>query len=237
MPRSDSSVTIVAATVLLDRLIGLLGLTLLGFIAAVFVPSVWEIPELKIAIGVFAAASLIGVSGLWLALQPGVLRWRLVPWLQSVRVVGGLVREVLSGLKLFQSRPTVIWFAVLMSVAGHCFNVTAFACCIWGLGLEASVPTIATFFVVFPVVEVVASVLPLPGGVGAREGGVQFLFAALRPEIAVAAGSAGLFAALGFSAVSILLAAVCGVVAACGIPRRRQPLSNVSDRQSVLEPS
>lgn len=231
------SVTIIAATVLLDRLIGILGITLLGVTAAAFVPIAWTVRELSVAISMFAMASTIGVAGLWLATQPSVLQWKIVLWLQSVRGIGGFVREVINGLKLFHSRPAFIWSALLMSVAGHCCNVTAFACCIWGMGLESRVPTIATLFVVFPVVEVVAAMLPLPGGVGAREGGVQYLFAAMRPEIGAVAGSAGLFAALGFSAVSILLAAVCGVIAACGVPSRWRASADLPLKCAALEHS
>ncbi len=222
----NCSVTVVAATVLLDRLIGVLGIALLGFVAGCLQPELLEVSELSLGIAVFGIASAVGVAGLLLALQPSVLEWRIVRWLETVRFVGGIFKEIVNSLRLYQTRRRVIWQSVLISVAGHCCNVLAFGCCVVGLGVSTMAPAFGTYFVLFPVVEIVASVLPLPGGVGAREGGVQVLFVAI--VSGAGAASAGLFSALAFSGVSIVVAAMCGVVAVSKLGRIRSERDHAS---------
>ncbi len=235
--------TVVTTTVVLDRVMGLLCLLLLGFLMSLGNPSLWVKPELWPALMLLGGGTLAGAIGSAIVLHPAVLTSKLsraclrLVGVDSVEACGSnsadalprgsrlnedktqsgvqkIVTQLLGAVRLYQERKRVIFGAVLMSLVIHAANATSYFCCTAALGLTNEAPSYATHLVVVPVAEVAASVLPLPGGIGAREGALQVLFVACG-EVAdlEAARNAGFYTAVGYSLASVIAAVIGGLVA------------------------
>lgn len=223
--------TVVTTTVILDRVLGLLCLVLLGFLMSLANPLLWRRPELAPALLLLAGGTLAGAIGFAIVLHPAVLTSKLLraglklvgvdttqpldqPDAPPQSTLAKIVTQLLGAVRLYQERKRVLLAAVLMSLVIHAANATSYFCCTAALLLTAEAPSYTTHLVVVPVAEVAASVLPLPGGIGAREGALQVLFTACG-EVANAesARNAGFYTAVGYSLASVISALIGGLVA------------------------
>jgi uncharacterized protein (TIRG00374 family) len=198
---------IVAATVVLDRLIGLYSLVLVGAVASLLHPSFWSHPELSAVMLVFLGGSVAGLVGLLIALHPAALKSRFMTKLQALPRVGSVVIELCRGVALYQTRRRVLAGAVGLGLIVHLTNISAFVCCTAALGM-VEIPSWLTHLFIVPVAEIAAAFLPLPGGIGAREGALQVLYGFTTGS--EAATQAGFFAGLSFSLLSIGVALIGG---------------------------
>ena len=208
---NPDSRAVVAATVVLDRVMGLLSLMLLGCGASLAYPALWENAQLLSAVLLLAGGSCAGLLGIGLMLHPVVVKSRLVKWCERLPKIGGVVRELVRGVSLYQQRPRVLLSALLMSVVIHIANCSGYYCCTLALHLGEIVPSFGMHLVLVPVAEIAAAVLPLPGGIGAREGALQYLYGACSVVPGVA--ESGFFAAVGYSVVSVTVAVLGGCCA------------------------
>lgn len=213
---------IVTGTVIVDRVLGLVSLTLLGFVMACCHPSLWAQPELAPALMILAGGTLAGTAVIGTLLHPAASKSTWLGKICQLPKVGELVRQVMQALRLYQSQRSMVLSAVVLSVIGHIANVGAFYASCEALHLTQVAPSFALFLVTVPVAEVAANVLPLPGGIGAREGALQVLFAALSGHGA-SGGEAGFFIAVGFSLACVVFAALGGAIALLLAPRAISP--------------
>lgn len=198
---------VVAATVVLDRLLGLYSLILVGAFASVLHPSLWSHPQLGAVMLLFSGGSVAGFVGLLIALHPAALTSRVMTRLQALPKVGRLIGELCRGVALYQTRRGVLFAAVGLGLVVHLANISALVCCTAAMGM-VEVPSWLSHLFIVPVAEIAAAFLPLPGGIGAREGALQVLYGwASGSE---AATQAGFFAGLSFSLLSIVVALVGG---------------------------
>ena len=205
---------VAAATVVLDRIIGLMGLIVLGTVAGIAIDAQVDSAGLQIATVILAGGTLVGLGGLFAMLKSNITQLKLFAAIYKWRFVGGIVKQVADGVTHYQSQPGVVWKGFAISVVGHIANVGSYYCCMLALQLSDVAPSLLAHFWIIPVAETAAAVLPLPGGIGAREGAVQFLFGALAATAVLreAAPEAGFFTAISFSTVSVAVAAVCGLI-------------------------
>jgi uncharacterized protein (TIRG00374 family) len=200
---------IVAATVFLDRVLGMLSLLLLGCLAALVHRDLWDHPQMSMAILAFAIGSGVGLIAITVMLHPAATNSRLAQKLTKLPRVGGIVKELMRGVSLYQTRRRVLVAAILMSLVGHAANVTAYFCCAEALQIADQAPSYATHLLIVPVAELAASFLPLPGGIGAREGALQYLYGITLTTTGDLPQS-GFYVAIAFSLVSIIVAALTG---------------------------
>lgn len=210
----------VTATVVLDRILGLMALLLVGASAALLHTDLWNHPQLSTGMLLLTTGSLVGVTALCVMLHPAAVRSRLWKRLSDLPKIGGIVEELTRGVSLYQQRRRTIVGCLLLSMAGHISSITACFCCVVALRQTVLAPGYLTHALLVPIAEVAASVLPLPGGIGAREGAMQYLYANLSSS-GTAAGEAGFFVAIGFSLVSIVVAAA-GAAVAMGLAGGRE---------------
>ena len=197
---------VAAATVLLDRVLGLQSLLLVGALAAL---AVRDLPEAWLHTAIFWlfwGGSLAGLVGLALLLQPVVTRSRLVAQFGRLPYVGHFAMDVLHGVTLYQSRPRVLCVAVLIGLASHACLIVGFYCCALAIGGWA--PSLLTQFYFMPAAEVVG-LLPMPSGIGPLEWAISESYGASAPPTISrqAAQAEGLFAAIAFRFVQMLIAA------------------------------
>lgn len=196
--------TTAVATVLLDRILGLLALFLIGALAA------WpqwddlrERAELKAVVGLLVIGSAAGLVGLALMLIPAVTRSRLWQQLARLPVVGHMIAELVEGVRLYQSQPRVLFVALGISVVGHLGTISSFYFSAKAVSGASFVPGYAPHLFFIPAAEL-AGIVPLtPGGVGLLEEAVNALY-----KLNGAADGTGILTCLAYRAVTLAIALV-----------------------------
>ena len=224
-----------AATVPLDRGIGLLAFILIGAIAGLVrwdtIPA--GLPRLAV-IGLVVLA-VLGVAFLCALLLAPMPRRRRKPSEEAAQYDDDprpvpdeavdaptrrqrLGRELLLGLSLLRESRTSVMIAFLLATVGHACLCLSLYCCLPAYP-AAAVPVTATdHFWLVPAAEVPAAFLPVPGGVGAREGTLSLLYGSLSADEDVSRRYAeiGVIVAATFSSVCLVLAAIIGTLLALG---------------------
>lgn len=202
-----------AATVLLDRILGLIPLVLLGAFASLFAKSVASTMVDTGMRWILWGGSVGGILGLVVMLQPSFTRSIWIRSLSKLPYVGRIFVEVLNGVTLYQSRPRVLIFAVLMGFVGHIVTIGGFYYGALGVRVDWAPDLIAHLYFM-PLAEVLGMLpSPVPGGIGPLElaVGQAYVLAAGDAVPVEVARSAGIDATIAFRIVNFLLAAVGGV--------------------------
>lgn len=238
--------TVAVATVLLDRIVGLLSLFILGALMTLVVRGLPASPEIRIVTCLLWLGSISGILGLTVALIPGSTRWWLVRQLPRLPLVGRTCGELMQGVVLYQARPQVIVSSVLIGMASRTVAIIGFYCA--GRAIEPWVLDLAKHFYFMPMAELFATLLPTPGGIGGLEGAVQYSYQSLAEGVVppLAAQHAGFVAALIFRLVAV---GVAGLGMCCSIlvqevetsvlaevpatPRATVPLPSASVRKGL----
>lgn len=196
--------TTAVATVLLDRILGMLALFLIGALAA------WpqwddirERAELKAVVGLLAIGSAAGLVGLTLMLIPAVTRSRIWQSLARLPIVGHMITELVEGVRLYQTQPRVLFVALGISVIGHFGTISSFYFSAKAISGESFVPAYAQHLFFIPAAEL-AGIVPLtPGGVGLLEEAVNALY-----KLNGAADGTGILTCLAYRAVTLAIALI-----------------------------
>lgn len=196
--------SVAVATILLDRIQGLVGLLLVGAAASLVV--VDGVEHRDQIVTVLWGGSVAGLTGLIIMLHPATPGAWWMTRLTHVPKVGGIVADVAGGIALYQKRKSVLAVAVAMSVVSHLGLISSFYCCTLVVSTQAETLDYATNLLLFPLAQFVGFIVPVPGGVGALEGAVQELFK-------LAGGNPGisLLAAGAYRLIQILIAAIGSV--------------------------
>ena len=194
---------IAAATVVIDRIVGLLALLLIGGLAVLVPTPLSSQAGFKPAMAVFWIGSAAGLFALAVALHPALPRSR---WLQRVvrwPLVGRPIGELINALLLYQTRRRVIVFTLGLSLVSHLGLLSGFYLGALALHRPEAIPGFIEHLQMVPAAELVGVLIPLPGGSGALEGAMSELY-----RMAGSHPGDGLLTALAYRAVTILIALV-----------------------------
>jgi glycosyltransferase 2 family protein len=194
---------IAAATVVIDRIVGLLALLMIGGIAVLVPTRLVGQPAFKPAMLVFWAGSAAGLFALLVAMHPALPRSRWLNRMVGWPLVGRPIGELINALLLYQTRRRVIAFTLALSLVSHFGLLLGFYVGALALHDPAAVPTFVEHLQMIPAAELVGVAIPLPGGSGALELAVAELY-----RLAGAAAGDGLLTALAYRAVTIVIALV-----------------------------
>jgi uncharacterized protein (TIRG00374 family) len=206
--------TVAIATIIVDRVIGLLGLLFLtGFVGIFYWQEAWDVETLRwilIFVWCVSAATILGwfaVAMLPLPLAGIRERVRRFPGLG--KIFAALVRCV----ELYRNHSQAIVVSMLLAMLAHVGFVSSFYLCSLSVGKE--VPTWQAQFLLVPIGMVVQAVPLTPGGnLGVGEWVYKKLFEfKIGPDLAVA----GLLACVAMRVVSWAVALI-GLV--CYLPLR-----------------
>jgi len=203
--------SVAVATVLLDRVLGLLALFMVGSVATLLPNEIPHNPKLELATSLLWAGTLGGLAGLVVLLFPATTKWGWVNRLPNLRFVGKILGELLHGVKLYQSKPKVVLAAMGLSLLGHAGLITGFYLCARWMR-QPWIPDLTSHFYFMPNAELFGVLIPTPGGVGALEGAIGWFYAQLRPpQIPLdQAEGAGIMAGVAFRVITLVIAAVGG---------------------------
>jgi len=154
------------------------------------------------------AISLVGIFGIVAMLQ--VSRFRKAKWFRKVAglpKVGPLVHRMTAIFMLYRNRPDAIVGGFALSMVVNVF----FAIGIWSVAmfLPGDHPGLAEHLVIAPI-SMVANSFPLPGGIGAMEPALQFLYLGFMPaaESGELSGSSEVLVAFVFRLTLLAVAAL-----------------------------
>jgi uncharacterized protein (TIRG00374 family) len=210
--QQPSRSTEIFASVALDRLIGLYALFATAAVAYLAI----DIKSETAGDGAtFAAAikicqislvvTIVGAVGSALALLPGFTTLKLWDSLGRVPKVGGLISRLVDAARIYRRKVHVLLAASGLSFIVHSMNAVAVYLISRGLPLSEGELSLGLHFIVVPI-AMVANCVPLPGGLGAMEFSLDFLYRAFSPSN-VATGH-GFVVALAFRVITMVIAMV-----------------------------
>lgn len=214
LAREQERRTVAIATVLLDRIIGLLALFWVGAIASLFyLRMIAQNPSLRLMSYLLWGCSVGGAVLLAAFSSPTIYRWQWVQRLTRLPWVGDRLAELYRAVGIYRQNVRVVVVAWAMSLLCHTGFIFSFHLVAMALGGEWY-PTLGKHFLIFPLAIFVGAVVPLPGGMGATEGAFWWLYGFIGPasiELDVARG-VGLGNGLGYRVVMLGIAAIGGFV-------------------------
>lgn len=182
-----------ATSILMDRVVGLIGLLFLGAVMALAnLHETLRNPATRglgaLTMGAFAC----GFAGLYAAIFAGdrLSRWTLLP---------GVLRKVFSALHEYRRNPGVAPAALALSVWNQAITFAGFYLALRSAGAGGIPP--GQFFLIAPLGFVTTAVPISPAGIGVGQAAFFALFRIVAPEYA----SAGTAAFTAFQAITILL--------------------------------
>jgi uncharacterized membrane protein YbhN (UPF0104 family) len=171
--REQAKKTQAVASMIIDRLLGLLGLFLLAGLAGLWAWS-GSSRDVRVLIGLAWAASVAGPIGLAVMFSPSLYR----PMLKLVAgqgKLGAIATELVTAASAYRARLPVVLGALLAAMVGHALFVLAFYFVDLAL-FRPEVPGLVDHLVVVPLALFSTSV-PLPfGALGLSEQVSDFLF-------------------------------------------------------------
>jgi glycosyltransferase 2 family protein len=158
------------ATVVVDRLIGLLVLFVITLVMmSIFYRRVFEDPKLiwfsVITLAVVLSTVLATVIGLWRGFADKCFGLR--GWLQRMPRYDTL-RRMVDAYRVYASQPAVLGKTVLISLGVHFFSMLSIVCIGYGLGVRSA--TLVDYYLYLPIINSVTAVPVTISGFGVREG-------------------------------------------------------------------
>lgn len=216
---------VAAATVVLDRVLGLVSLMAVGAGASFFAPS--DIENGDVVTKVVWGGTLIGGSVLVVLLHPVLSHSKPVEWLTRIPKIGHGFADLQASAALYQSRRMVILAGVLIGILGQFGVISSFYFCARAISSVDQIPSYTTHILLIPIAELVSVFVPTPGGMGGLEGAVEESY-----RISHFSPALGLMAALGYRLITIVIACIGGIYYAISRAEIREVLA---DQEAAAE--
>jgi glycosyltransferase 2 family protein len=206
---------VAAATVLLDRILGVLALFMVGALATFFQdPRLLQNGVIRTCVALLWAGSAGGILGLIVMLHPAFPRSRILMRLVRLPKVGSLIGGLVNAVLLYQQRRAVLVATVLISIVGHFGTLSSFYYCALAINAGNAAPGYWTQLLLIPIAELFAFIVPVPGGIGVLEGAVGECYALAIKALGVVgvtaaqASGAGVAAALANRVATVIIVAI-----------------------------
>jgi uncharacterized membrane protein YbhN (UPF0104 family) len=206
---------VAAATVLLDRILGVLALFMVGAFATFFQdPRVLQNGTVRTCVALLWAGSAGGIVGLIVMLHPAFPRSNLLRRLIRLPKVGNLIGGLVNAVLLYQQRRAVLIMTVLISIVGHFGTLSSFYYCALAINAGDAAPGYWTQLLLIPIAELFAFVIPVPGGIGVLEFAIGYYYVVAFKALGVAgvtveqASGAGIGAAFANRLATVVVVAI-----------------------------
>jgi len=174
--RSQDRRTAAVASIIIDRVIGLLGLAALivlsgGIFYLIGDPVLTSQPGLNTILRwavIFLAVTGVGWFLVGFLSRP--VEERIAERFEMIPKVGAMVAEAWRAAWIYRRQPRAVFLGLAITVAGHVFNVFAFHNASRVFAPEnADLPTLREHFLLVPVGLAIGALFPAPGGLGGSE--------------------------------------------------------------------
>jgi len=184
------------ATVVVDRLIGLMVLFVIALIMmTIFYDRVFDDPKLfwfsMATLGIVLCTVLATLLGLWRGFADKLPGLR--SWLQRLPKYDTL-RRMVDAYRTYASHPAILAKTVLISFPIHCFSMLSIWCVGRGLGIHSA--ELTDYFLYLPIINSVTAVPITISGFGVREG----MYVKMFGEVKVTPSAALVMSLLGYLA-------------------------------------
>jgi hypothetical protein len=162
-----------AVTVFVDRLVGLIGIVMVGLIASFFVREKMEYEGIQVrwvVWGVFAAMVLVSI----VFLSRHVRRLLMISQLLEKLPFAKILRQIDEAIRIYRRHIPIMLMTMLLTAVLQGLAIVA----IWMLtqALHLENVTFVQCLIIMPIVWVISSAIPVPGGLGIIENLVTYLF-------------------------------------------------------------
>jgi glycosyltransferase 2 family protein len=174
---THSKKTEAIATIMLDRVIGLLALlAMTAVIMMLALRFFLSTPETQVALAFNLGLLSVALIGLVLVFRKNIFeQWGLFRRLSERTAAGAMINRLYNAFHLCFRQSGLLTRAVLLSLANHLSLIV----CAYFLAraLEINL-TLLNCLTIFPVINAIAAIPITPGGLGTREGATVFLLGA-----------------------------------------------------------
>lgn len=223
-----------AATVVLDRLVGLFGLCVVVCLALATSPTAAARPTV-LAIGqvAFVAAVAFAVAGS-VALLPGFTTSPLAEWLTGLPRAGDVLGRMFAAIRLYRARPGTLFIVLAISLAVHALLVMAVFNA--AQATYPVVPTLTEHFVIVPAAGVVGALPFMPAGFGQYELAMDKLYALVPRNAAAITPGMGLLMAFVYRLATIAAATIGAAYYSLGRSQVRTLLQEANQAEPCSVP-
>lgn len=206
---APSHKTEAVTTVFIDRVFGLFSLFLITGVAYFFMSSPtgaddanWQIVRLTCQLSLlFAGLGTVGIVLLFTL--PNLENSRLFRTLFAIRRIGPIFRRAVRAVMTYRSRGSVVVIALAMSIVIH--GLLTICVFLVASGLSEIHPSLIDHFVIVPIANV-ANAVPLPGGLGAMDAALDFLYVSMS-DGAISSGF-GLIVTFCYRLITMIIATI-----------------------------
>jgi glycosyltransferase 2 family protein len=147
--------------------------------------------------------TIAGAFGIGLVLTPFVIDGKLILWLESLPRVGRVAKNMLDAVRMYRSKPMVLFVSSSMSVVVHC--LFCFAIYLIARGLPGTAPPLNLFFVIVPLSF---STQVIPFSFGPLEFAMEKLYMNVPAAVGTIIVGQGFVIAICYRLISLLVAAL-----------------------------
>ncbi|MEO9590588.1 lysylphosphatidylglycerol synthase transmembrane domain-containing protein [Rhodopirellula bahusiensis] len=190
------------ASTVIDRLMGLYGLSLLVAFSLNLCLNEISSPALSSFCRVVNIVAISGTVAFSVMVSGGIRSLRQVTWLDSLPLIGRMLERIIEQVRFFQSRPVALVQSLLMSISAQCLMVVSVYAIARSLYSNPGPPGIAEHFVVVPI-SLLAAATPLsPAGIGVFEAALDTMYSFIESEESISGTLVGLV----FQCVKLMMA-------------------------------
>jgi len=164
-----------AATVFLDRVVGLYGLLVLASTVILFIDLSKAPPVVKAICNTTALVTAVATAILLSSLVPRFRSGRLFQRLTQLPKVGPMLERLVATAGVYRKKWGVVVSAIVLSIGVHA--MLSVALYLAGAALFAQPPTLSEHFVIVPLANVAGSLPFTPAGLGTFELAMERLYA------------------------------------------------------------
>lgn len=221
------------ATVVVDRLVGVVMMLTLATVASFFIDWTEAPAAVRVLVQSIRFATmglLVGVS-LILAV-PALSGDRIRGWIGAVPLVGPTAARLIGTVSVYRDEKSRVAKACAISLVSNALFILSFYFVAQGLPVKA--PSLAQHFVIVPSANLAGAIPATPSGLGTMELAVDRLYQAVPGPTPIPAGD-GTLVALGQRATMILVAAVCLLFYVLQRGNLREALHEIEEVEAAAE--
>jgi uncharacterized membrane protein YbhN (UPF0104 family) len=196
-----------AATVVVDRLVGVLMMMSLASLATFLVDWAGAPAPVQVLMQTIRLGTVALIAGLLLILAvPGLSGARIRGLVELIPLVGPTAARLIAMVSVYRDEKWAVFRACLIGVLSNSLFILSFF--FIAQGLPVRTPTLAQHFVIIPVANLAGAIPATPSGLGTMELAVDKLYQAQPSNPPIPVGE-GTLVALGQRATMIMVAALC----------------------------
>jgi uncharacterized membrane protein YbhN (UPF0104 family) len=221
------------ATVVVDRLVGMMMMLTLASAASFLIDWTASPPAIKVLVQTIRLTTVGMVAGVTLLLAVPALSG---DWLRgrvaALPLVGSTASRLIGTVSVYRDEKRLVLAACVISIFSNTLFILSFYFVAQGLPVQA--PSLAKHFVIVPVANLAGAIPATPSGLGTMELAVEKLYQGVPSATSIPSGD-GTLVALGQRATMILMAAGCLIFYVLQRGDLREAIHEIEEAEATAE--